>query len=332
MKKMLLLLWLCFMAAGLSAQSLHFRHGTFKIVQFSDLHYVDGNPASDAATDCLRKVTQAEKPDLIIITGDIIYSKPGNVALQKVLSVLSSLKVPFAMQFGNHDTEQRTSQAALYDQMQRAPYSVMPNRQITKRYDYVLPIFDEKMEKPEALIYCLDSHRFTTMKDVRGYDWIRFNQIAWYREVSAKYKKINSGRPLPALMFYHIPIPEYNLAIADKRWSRFGLNLEKAYSPNLNSGLFCSVKEMGDVMGMFCGHDNDNDYSVLYYNVLLAHCRYSGGDTEYHHVKNGARVIVLKEGKREFDTWIREREGGVFYKTTFPSSYIKPDVDKETKY
>ena len=87
--------------------------------------------------------------------------------------------------------------------------------------------------------------------------------------------------------------------------------------------MFTAMKECGDVMGIFCGHDHDNDYSVIYYDVLLAHGRFSGGNTEYNHLRNGARVIILKEGKRSFDTYIRERGGRLLNSTTYPNSYVK---------
>ena len=81
-------------------------------------------------------------------------------------------------------------------------------------------------------------------------------------------------------------------------------------------------------MGVFGGHDNDKDYYVGYYGIRLAHGRFSGGNTEYNHLRSGARVIVLKEGKREFDTWIRERGGNILYHTSFPKSYVKDDWRK----
>ena len=104
--------------------------------------------------------------------------------------------------------------------------------------------------------------------------------------------------------------------------------MEKAYAPNLNSGMFTAVKECGDVMGVFCGHDHDNDYSLMYYRVLLAHGRFSGGNTEYNHLRNGARIIVLHEGQRNFDTYIRERGGQILYQTTYPDSYTKDNWKK----
>jgi hypothetical protein len=37
----------------------------------------------------------------------------------------------------------------------------------------------------------------------------------------------------------------------------------------------------------------------------------------------GGRVIVLKEGKRQFDTWIRESGGRKVLPCSYPASFIK---------
>ena len=43
-----------------------------------------------------------------------------------------------------------------------------------------------------------------------------------------------------------------------------GIRREKACAPALNSGLFTAIKgKTGDVMGVFVGHDHDDDYAVL---------------------------------------------------------------------
>ena len=61
----------------------------------------------------------------------------------------------------------------------------------------------------------------------------------------------------------------------------------------------------------------------MYQHILLAYGRFSGGNTEYNHLPRGARVIVLKEGKRTFDTWIRQADGKQVWPTTYPTSYVK---------
>lgn len=307
--------------------TLRFKKGLFKIVQITDLHYKLGVKASEQGLACVREMVETEKPDLVVVTGDIIYSAPADSTLSVVLKTFAKLGVPFCMTFGNHDYDFKTPAVALYNQMQKAPNCVMPVLQ-GKNTDYSLPILSSNGKRTAAVLYCIDTHNKPAIGGIGGYQWISHNQITWYRQRSMVYKQKNGGRPVPSLAFLHIPLPEFNYATDNTQCPMYGSRLEKAYSPSINSGMFASIKEMGDIMGVFCGHDHDNDYAVSYFNVLLAHGRFSGGNTEYNHLKRGARVIVLKEGKREFDTWIREVGGNVLYRTTYPKSYVKDNWRK----
>lgn len=307
--------------------TLRFKKGQFKIVQITDLHYKLGVKASEQGLACVREMVETEKPDLVVVTGDIIYSAPADSTLSVVLKTFAQLGVPFCMTFGNHDYDFKTPAVALYNQMQKTPNCVMPVLQ-GKNTDYSLPILSSNGKRTAAVLYCIDTHNKPAIGGIGGYQWISHNQITWYRQRSMVYKQKNGGRPVPSLAFLHIPLPEFNYATDNTQCPMYGSRLERAYSPSINSGMFASIKEMGDIMGVFCGHDHDNDYAVSYFNVLLAHGRFSGGNTEYNHLKRGARVIVLKEGKREFDTWIREVGGNVLYRTTYPKSYVKDDWRK----
>lgn len=307
--------------------TLRFKKGLFKIVQITDLHYKLGVKASEQGLACVREMVETEKPDLVVVTGDIIYSAPADSTLSVVLKTFAKLGVPFCMTFGNHDYDFKTPAVALYNQMQKTPNCVMPVLQ-GKNTDYSLSILSSNGKRTAAVLYCIDTHNKPAIGGIGGYQWISHNQITWYRQRSTVYKQKNGGRPVPSLAFLHIPLPEFNYATDNTQCPMYGSRLEKAYSPSLNSGMFASIKEMGDIMGVFCGHDHDNDYAVSYFNVLLAHGRFSGGNTEYNHLKRGARVIVLKEGKREFDTWIREVGGNVLYRTTYPKSYVKDNWRK----
>ena len=82
-----------------------------------------------------------------------------------------------------------------------------------------------------------------------------------------------------------------------------------------------SIKECGDVMGTFAGHDHNNDYAVIYKEVLLAYGRYTGGNTVYNNLANGARVIILQEGERKFDSYIRLTGGETESPISYPGSF-----------
>lgn len=301
------------------------KNGEFKIVQFTDVHFKYGNPASDIALKRIGEVLDAERPDLAIFTGDVIYAAPADAGMRTVLACASSRNIPFVVTFGNHDDEQGMTRTQLYDIIRSIPGNIHPDRGASESPDYILTVKSSDGKKDASVLYCLDSHSYSKLPDVKGYDWLTFDQVNWYRRQSAAYTAANNGKPLPALAFFHIPLPEFNEAAADENAILHGTRMEKACAPAINTGMFTAMKEAGDVMGVFVGHDHDNDYSVMWKGIVLAYGRYTGGNTVYNHLPNGARVIVLKEGERTFTSWIRLKGGEIVNKTVFPDSYVKDD-------
>lgn len=301
------------------ASSLKFNNdGTFKIVQFTDVHMVHDNPASDVALKRIEETIVAERPDLIVFTGDIIFGRPAEEGMREVLETVAKHNVPFVATMGNHDSEQGLPNCELYKIVRSIKGNIQPASE-----DFTLEIEASGSRHTAAIIYCFDSHSGAQNAEVGGYAWITFDQIETYRKASFAFTAANGGAPLPALAFFHIPLPEFSIAASNESIPLIGTRLEKVCCPAINTGLFASMKEMGDVMGIFVGHDHDNDFSAMYQNILLAYGRYTGGNTVYNHLDNGARVIVLKEGQRTFDTWIRLKDNRIIDKTTYPTSYMR---------
>jgi 3',5'-cyclic AMP phosphodiesterase CpdA len=302
--------------------------GKFKIAQFSDTHYIYGNDKAKAALDCLGETIDAEQPDLVIITGDVIFGKPADKSLRAVLDVVSMRKTPFIVTFGNHDDESGLSREQLFSIIRSYPTNITFDAEgVSGVGNCSFPVKD-KNGKAEAVIYCFDSGAYSEMEDAKGYDHIKFDQIAWYRDLSATYRKGNGGYPVPSLAFFHIPTPEYAYAASDEKVIMRGTRAEHACPPEINSGLFASMKEMEDVRAIFVGHDHDNDYAALYKGILLAYGRYSGGNTVYNNLKpNGARIIELTEGKEGFTTWIRLSGGKVLQTLSYPDDFRKAKED-----
>lgn len=332
MKKICLLLSLVLLSSWFcraQVSPLQFnKNGEFKIVQFTDVHFKYGNPASDIALKRIGEVLDAERPDLVVFTGDLVYAAPADTAMRVLLSRVSDRKIPFVVTFGNHDDEQGKTRAELYDVIRSIPFNIQPDRGGAESPDYVLTLKSSDGKKDAALLFCLDSHSYSKLPDVKGYDWLTLDQVSWYRRQSAAYKAKNGGQPLPALAFFHIPLPEFNEAASDEHTILRGTRMEKACAPELNTGMFTAMKEAGDVMGIFVGHDHDNDYAAMWKGILLAYGRFTGGNTEYNHLSNGALVIVMKEGTRTFTTWIHLKGGEIIDKTLYPDSYVKDDWRK----
>ena len=309
----------------LNAQKLSFnKEGTFKIVQFTDMHYVHGNPQSDTTLLLITRVLDTEKPDMVVFTGDIVTG-PVQQGWDAVTRPVIERKIPFAVTLGNHDHEQGVTRATIAEIVTSYPYNlnslsaIAPDRVM----DNVIPIYSSKQNLREAaLVYCFDSGAYSTIEDVKGYGWITTDQIAWYRELSMHYTIKNNFQPLPALAYFHIPLPEYRLAFNEEKNRRYGVRNEDECSPELNSGMFVAMREMRDVMATFVGHDHVNNYIVNHHDIALAYGCFSGWKTTYTPESNGARVVLLRENKREFDTWIRLLDGTIHYSMTFPADFI----------
>ena len=319
------------LAAGQQAtaqqQTLKFNdEGKFKIVQFTDIHWVYGSDNSKPARERIIEVLDAEKPDLVVLTGDVVTSKPAEKGLKEALAPIVERKIPFALTFGNHDEENDLSRKEMLAVVQGLEGNLTTTTSgLTGVTNYVLPIKASADERAAAVLYVFDSNAYSTIKGLKGYGWIEHDQIGWYKKTSAAYTTANGGTPLPSLAFFHIPIPEYHEAIADENNFMLGTRKERACSGEINSGLGTAMLAAGDVMATFVGHDHVNDYAVNWRGILLCYGRLTGGSTTYNHIPkgNGARIIQLTEGKREFETWIRLKGGEVINHINYPADTAK---------
>ena len=309
---------------SLHAQKLSFnKEGTFKIVQFTDMHYQHGNPKSDTTLLLITRVLDAEKPDMVVFTGDIVTG-PVPEGWDAIMKQVADRKIPFAVTLGNHDHEQGVTREEIARIVTSSPYNLnTPTGSVAGRVmDNVIPIYGSKNNIEEsALIYCFDSGAYSTVDGVKGYGWLTTDQIEWYRQQSMHYSVKHHFQPLPALAYFHIPLPEYRLAFNEEKNVRYGVRMEAECSPELNSGMFLAMREMHDVMATFTGHDHVNNYIVNYHDIALAYGCFSGWRTTYTPAMNGVRVVVLKENKREFDTWLHLLDGTTLYKVTYPADF-----------
>lgn len=296
--------------------------GKFKIVQFTDIHWAYGNPKSDIAGERIVEVLDAEKPDLVVITGDIVFAKPAAEGMKAAIAPIIERGIPFAVTFGNHDDEFDLTRAQLFELVQGMKGNLSSTTEgITGVTNYTLPIQSASSTTTAAVLYIFDSNSYSDNSRTKGYDWIAHDQIGWYMKQSAAYTAANSGSPLPALAFFHIPLPEYREATKTVGSFIFGTRKEAECAPYVNSGLATAMLDAGDVMGVFVGHDHVNDYAVNWRGILMAYGRYTGGSNVYCNIPggNGARIIELSEGSHEFKTWIRIGGGRTINHLNYPA-------------
>jgi len=291
---------------------LRFKDHKFKIVQFTDLHLISGKDfaeRNDSTYMLMRKVIKEENPDLVVLTGDIVVSGGAAHVWEEVVQPMTEAKVPFAVTFGNHDTETDLSKASTLKLIQKNKFNLTYNadKTLSGEGNCSLPILSSDGKAMPAAIYLFDSHAYTNDSTHGGYDWIKNDQIQWYRKQSAAYTR-KQGKAVSALAFFHIPLPEFEQVRNQK--TVLGSTGEQVCSPAVNSGLFSSFVEMDDVIGAFVGHDHNNDYVGSIADICLGYGRKTGYASAYHEIlERGARVIELHENEKKFDTHIRTLSG-----------------------
>ncbi len=122
-----------------------------------------------------------------------------------------------------------------------------------------LPVLSSDGTTEKWILYLFDSHNITDDRSFGYYDWIKHDQIDWYRN-SSDYFTAHNKRKLPSLAFFHIPLPEYETA----RWvcREFGERQEGVCAPGLNTGLFFHRSLKKRCYRCFAGHDHNNDYMI----------------------------------------------------------------------
>jgi hypothetical protein len=336
----LALLAVCSMAAAEQKPALKCNtQGKFKIVQFTDTHWGWGKNVEEACKNTLTvidKVLDAEKPDLVMFTGDVVIMKQSPLDGWKAITEpMVRRKIPWATVLGNHDDERHgVARRELVKQIATLPGSLTEQGpdSLGGTGNYILTVAGTSA-LPAATLYCLDSNAYPKLDAIKKYKggpgkyaWISFDQIRWYRDASRKMHeanaKIDPKQNPPALAFFHIPLQEYNDSRYLKRLA--GAKLENGgICPGvLNSGMFTAMLEQGDMLGVFVGHDHNCDYAADLFGICLAFGRCSGFGAGCI-LPRGARVIELTDGRREFDSWIRLVTGDETERFHFPANATK---------
>ncbi len=295
------------------------KNGSFKIVAFGDVHW---NRMSDKDKETLRvmdSILETEKPDLVIYTGDNCLSDKLDAVregYQQLTEPVVRRGIPWAATLGNHDAEYGgLTRKDVYKSMLGLPgnLSVLGPEDIHGYGNYVLPVMSKNGKKIQALLYVLDSNSYATTHGAQIYDWIHQNQVQWYRQTSEYYKQLNNGKNFPSYAFFHIPLQEYNNFYS--KGTVIGVKNEDVCCSPVNSGLFSSFIENGDIKAVFVGHDHVNDYIAGYEGLWLGYVRGISFNTYGKDgFAKGSRIIELKEGDRSFDTWLRLDGGDVINK------------------
>ena len=237
------------------------------------------------------KAVNDTKPDLILVTGDIIYGEfdDDGTSLRALINCMDSLGIPWAPIYGNHENESKKGVLWQSKQLEESPYCLFTRRnEIGGNGNYSIGI--AKNGSLERVVYMMDSNgcsgsaavNGTTVKKTVGFTEA---QKQWYRNLGLQINQL-SGKTIPSFLCYHIATDEVLYAAqaagyqtgADSKDITYTIGVDNVAQPG-DSGykgeLFLSVpdpdllpimQEVGSD-GAFFGHAHLNSTSVLYEGI-----------------------------------------------------------------
>jgi hypothetical protein len=313
------------------------------------------------ALNAVAAMVTAEKPDLVIVTGDIAYPIPpqagtnDNLAEAKLFATLmENLGVYWTVTFGNHDTEaySKYDRAQIADFYENSGFKYCLFKSGPEDIDgfgnNVINIKNSKGEITQS-IFTFDSHAYLN-HDILGfgynYDNIRESQVEWYRncvkELTEYNKSVsNMENPVPkSTAFFHIPLREYQ----DAWYEYLNNGFKDTGNAKLIEGtageggiivfpgegedtLFETMVELGSTKGVFCGHDHDNNFTMEYKGIRLCY----GMSVDYlayigisgRGAQRGCKVITYSPD----GSFTTKNEN--YYQDKYVSQYEKETVDME---
>ncbi len=323
--------------------NLHFKDGKFKIMQIADIQ--EDIPLNPDTVKLIDLALEKEHPDLVILTGDQIqgysacYRKDSETkakeCIDSFLKPIVKRNIPFCFTFGNHDDDCKVEKW-----VQMKMYSEYENCVVGEECDrldegtFSLKIKNSNNEKDILALYLID----TGKKGKDGtYAPVTKERIEWLKK-----QKAENGY-LPAMVFQHIPVPEYYDIL--EKCSRFKKGAVEAFrkrkntfftlpqhnrekgefigetpgAPEVNSGEFDEIKKDGDIFALWVGHDHINSFRRKLDGVDLGYCQGAGFNTYGPGDKRGVRVFVLDENDvRNYETYAVTMDELCKYKPSKP--------------
>ena len=231
----------------------------FKVMQLTDIHIGGGFGSfsrDKKALNAVDAMIKAEKPDFIVVTGDMAFPVPYSsvtfnnmTGLTEFFTFMENQQIYWTLTFGNHDTEaysyynrEEISDFVEDQNFKYCLYSAGPE-DVDGYGNHVVRVKDTNGLITQAFIM-LDSHAYKD-SDVFGVKWeydnMKPSQEKWYKEEVAKLNAENSAKlatlsdsqllnprdtytNVKTMMFFHIPLGEVKTCVEAYVESGFSKN------------------------------------------------------------------------------------------------------------
>ncbi|MBR5262789.1 MAG: metallophosphoesterase [Clostridia bacterium] len=283
-----------------------------KVLQLTDVHLGGGylSVAKDRmALNCVAAMVAAEKPDLVVVSGDIAFPVPyqagtfNNYSAAKIFAqLMEKLGVYWTVAFGNHDSEvynyynrEKVSEFYSNDAFEYCLYESGP-ADVDGYGNQVINVKNTEGIITQS-VYVFDSHSYVD-GDYLGimwkYDNIHDNQVEWYENTVKMLDAQNNARlrelgreensAIKSIAFLHIPLTEQRDAWYEYAKNGFtdtenvkyhygvaGESGKIVYAGMAEDDLFEKMLELDSTKALFFGHDHYNNFSIDYKGIRMTY-------------------------------------------------------------
>ncbi len=291
--------------------------GKFKMIVFSD---TDINTNTISAIEAM---LDRERPDLVILNGDVSNGISTKSELEEYLKVLcapmESRRIAWCHTLGEQDGDAGLSAALQSEVYSSFKYCVSKSDfESFGASSYFLPVFaDSSAERGSAPLFGVwmlgqtglissspiapggsDGFLNSVSGEGKDYGYVTQSHVDWFTDSASMMRK-DRERGIPSIAVTHTPIAEFNIIAENPDKCAFdGVMSEKVSSSPVQSGLFAALLEAKSVSGLYCGHDHLNNFSGKYLGIELGYVASigydgygHGGTFENNNSARGGRVI-----------------------------------------
>lgn len=262
--------------------------------------------------DSLTDTINATQPDLILITGDLVYGEfdDNGTVLENLIAKMESFGIPWAPVFGNHDNESAKGVDWQCQQLENAQHCLFKQRTLTGNGNYTVGIKQDEVLK--RVFFMMDSNGCTAMQNPNGHSKTSVgfgqDQMDWSVDLA---RQIKAASPDTKISFaFHIQIAAFADAYAkygftnsntvnnpinidkleNKAEGDFGYLGRDLKSPwDANNAFYNRIKAVG-VDSIFVGHEHCNSASVVYEGIRFQFGQKIGTYDRANFVQNDGTV------------------------------------------
>ena len=275
------------------------------VLQLSDPQLMNLSQAEDRCYKYIRETISETNPDLILITGDLVYGQydPTGEIWTEFISFMEGFEIPWAPVLGNHDNECAKGAEWQNEQLENAKYCLFERGSVTGNGNYSVGVLQG--DTLLRVFYMMDTHGCLRTAGFTE------DQIDWYESSIKEIRKVESGVQLS--FAYHIQQAYFIKAygkygdlgdgssvqenpvnfdalegVEEGDFGYLGRAMKSAWDTDYR--IFMAMKQLG-VDSIFCGHEHCNSASVVFEGIRFQYGQKSSTYDRYNAVDKDGNII-----------------------------------------